>query len=245
MHAAVAVPESQEGRMIDIVGMVRGSQARLDRVGLPAPESGRVADLLYQAWSDCGAVLTSTRSYSSLLAEAVFHMRAEMDMASSGGRRPVDLALDDDLEARGRTSYADPTGQAAIRTSTARQQHRDLLHAIGVLYAAAGRCAVPEPELRDARTAASKADYVLDLSKRWCPRPPTVKERAETEGDNEPGCVSCARTEVVRGVRRWEPALWGDLCRWCYDWKRATGEAPSVELVRAHHDGKRIMRKAS
>lgn len=234
--------------MIDIASLLRESQSNLDRCDLPHPSSGRVADLIYQAWTDCSSVLAPTRSYSSQLAEAVFHMRAAMTAASSG-RRPIDLPVDDDLESRGRTSYADPTGDAAIRTNTARLQHRDLLRAVGMLHGAARRCAVPDPDQRDAKTAAAKADYILEMCVRWCPRPATAKERAETEGDNEPGCMSCSRTEVARGVRRWEAACRpGQLCEWCYAGpvgKLATGEVPPLDLLRAHHDGKRIMRKAS
>lgn len=204
----------------------------------------RIYDRLEHAIGDGMAVLKPTTHYSSVLAEAVFNMRAAMTASETKGKRPDDLPNVPALEELGRTHYADPTGELAVKVNAARTQHRDLLRAVNVYCAAAHRCACPDPQWRDADTAAAKGYFIHDLALRWLPRPATAKERAETERANDPdakGCVSCARTDVAKGVKRWEPIARGDLCWWCYDWKRKTGTAPPLEKLVAHHDGKRVM----
>lgn len=50
-------------------------------------------------------------------------------------------------------------------------------------------------------------------------------------------CESCLRLE--RCELRWR----GRLCRWCGDFLAAEGRRPSVDLLDAHHSGKRITQK--
>lgn len=58
--------------------------------------------------------------------------------------------------------------------------------------------------------------------------PPT----ARTEDD---GCVSCRRTKT------WSPISRAGRCRWCSDWAyQHQGEDPPVDILRAHHQGRRI-----
>lgn len=50
----------------------------------------------------------------------------------------------------------------------------------------------------------------------------------------EPGCKSCERVGV------WMPVFRGERDKWCYDWQAAHKADPPIEVLRAHHDGKRI-----
>lgn len=76
-------------------------------------------------------------------------------------------------------------------------------------------------------------------------------ERMHT-AENDPGCKSCSRLEVG-GAPRWEPVhhnvtIHGEkhpVCQWCGRWVKDNGELPSREILQAHHDGKRITRRAS
>ena len=47
-------------------------------------------------------------------------------------------------------------------------------------------------------------------------------------------CVSCAR------LHKTTHTFAADQCRWCYEFKRAEGVLPPLELLDAHHQGKRI-----
>lgn len=92
------------------------------------------------------------------------------------------------------------------------------------------------------------------------PRAAGEAERAALARKNdrgEPGCDSCARTEVAKGVPRWvapDPKwkaptdmdgrlakpMW--LCRWCYDRVGLWGRLPSVaELELLHEKGPRAV----
>lgn len=167
----------------------------------------------------------------SRLVAAVAAMRLAMDDPSC-----VDQ-LEPGTERRGNTMLAgtnlhhDPVATAAIAKNTARLQHQALITAIGDCHrsALAGKV----------RHATGKAYTIASAVVRWLPRQPTQKERMQAARDLEPGCVSCARTEVVRGTKRWEMAVRpGTLCDWCYRWKLRTGEAPSVDVVEQHHRGR-------
>ena len=91
-----------------------------------------------------------------------------------------------------------------------------------------------------------QCDELAQILARYAPRPATPREVLETLGDDERSgrCVSCARTCVARGVARWEPAHRGDLCRWCYDWRRRTGQVPPLAALDRHHRGIRDRRPA-
>lgn len=49
------------------------------------------------------------------------------------------------------------------------------------------------------------------------------------------GCISCAR------IKTWSPITRTRRCRWCSDWAyNHDGNDPPTEILRAHHDGRRI-----
>lgn len=49
------------------------------------------------------------------------------------------------------------------------------------------------------------------------------------------GCASCAR------IKTWSPIHRTRRCQWCADWARSHGgEDPPVDILRAHHQGRRI-----
>lgn len=168
----------------------------------------------------------------SRVVESVASMRRAMDDPSCvdvidpGQRVPGSTLL-----STGRLIHRDPTADAAIVKNTARSQHTQLVKAIDECHRAclAGKW----------KQATGKAYTVSTAVARWLPRLPTMKERQEASRDLDPGCLSCARTEVVRGTKRWEPASRpGTLCDWCYRWKLRTSEVPSVEVVEQHHRGR-------
>lgn len=125
-------------------------------------------------------------------------------------------------EGGGGQSPSDRTGNAAIRPDRARTD-RNRLESI-------------------LESIASQSSELVYLLARYTPRPASDKERAQTLADNErsDSCASCRRLEVAKGVARWEPVFRGDLCRWCYDWRRETGDVPSVPTLQAHHRGVRV-----
>ena len=124
------------------------------------------------------------------------------------------------------STSADLVGDAAIRPDRARSDRDSLERALVSI----GR----------------QAEDVVNLLARYTPRLASDRERAETVAANErtDGCASCARLEVAKGVRRWEPAARGELCRWCNDWRRQTGAVPSKDELEAHHRGVRVRRPA-
>lgn len=126
----------------------------------------------------------------------------------------------------------DPAGEAAMRPDRAaadRARLEELLKSMG-----------------------RQAGQVLDILARYTPRQATEKEKRETLKANqrEAGCESCARTEVSRGVPRWEPVYRRtlvddaatDLCRWCWEWHRSLGSLPPTVQLEAHHRGQRVVR---
>lgn len=133
-------------------------------------------------------------------------------------------------------SVSDPTGEAAIRFDRARHDLRQL-----------------DRLLQQAHRA---VDDIRRLVHTYTPRPATECERRQVEQDNDPGCQSCSRTEVTRGVARWEP-VWKanrnpggvltnplDLCAWCYRWVETVGRLPTPDELALHHSGKRVKRPA-
>lgn len=129
----------------------------------------------------------------------------------------------------------DPTGEAVVRHN----QARDDLRALERLVSHA------EKTLRAA----------LTLAEPWSPRPPSEAERQSLHVENTPGCESCSRLEVAKGVRRWEPthpkvpgatsvggrlAREMRLCRWCYEHVGTRGCLPNLVELRDHHAGKRV-----
>lgn len=52
---------------------------------------------------------------------------------------------------------------------------------------------------------------------------------------HDDGCISCAR------IKTWSPIHRTRRCRWCSDWAYThAGDDPPVELLRAHHEGRRV-----
>lgn len=126
----------------------------------------------------------------------------------------------------------DPAGEAAMRPDRAaadRARLEELLKSMG-----------------------RQAGQVLDILARYTPRQATDKEKRDTlqANEREEGCSSCARTQVTRGVQRWEPVYRATvidnekhpLCRWCWEWLRSTGELPTLAQVEQHHRGLRVRR---
>lgn len=117
----------------------------------------------------------------------------------------------------------DPTGNNAIRSDTA----------AGDLRALRGIAASLRRQL----------DTAVTIAQAYEPRAATDKERREVDASNDPGCDSCARTEVASGVARWEPRYNRTTrCRWCYEWEKATGEQPTLDQLRRHHAGLMVRR---
>lgn len=85
---------------------------------------------------------------------------------------------------------------------------------------------------------------VMSEAERFMLRKPNVVQQQETDKKAEAGCTSCARLKGRHGGPRWEPVYRTLLCRWCWEWRRATGSMPSKEDLQAHHDGKKIKRPA-
>lgn len=141
--------------------------------------------------------------------------------SSSGFDRSPRRATDTDGELV--PNYSNPTAEAGERTDRA---HADrLLMERGV-----------RSSLNLLRTAA-------DAAGRHTLRSPNIIERQSTK-EPEAGCTSCARLTGRHGGARWEPIYRGDTCRFCWEYKRATGNLPSKEDLQAHHDGKKIKRPA-
>ena len=166
----------------------------------------------------------------SRLVAAVAAMRLAMDDPSCVDQLEPGTPKPGNTMIAGTNLHRDPVAAAAIAKNTARVQHRNLIKKIADCHRAA--------LMGKVKHATGKAYSIAIDVARWLPRQPTQKERMQAARDLEPGCVSCARTEVVRGVKRWEPRARGDLCRWCDDWKRKTGEVPTVEIAEQHHRGR-------
>lgn len=151
---------------------------------------------------------------------------AAYDRSSSGSSR--DRIEDNDPDLGWKRTTSDPTGDAAIRPDRAAASRRKVE--------------------RDLRAAANiVANLERELVHWGEPRPATDYERRLVEQANvkpEPGCTSCARTEVAHGVDRWEPVYARDLCRWCWEWEKSTGRPATVDELTRHHNGQQIRRPA-
>lgn len=132
-------------------------------------------------------------------------------------------------------AVSDPTGEMAIRLA----QRKDVARRDLGRYYEAIRL------VRKGRT------MLYDLDAAYMPHHPTLFDRAETEGDNEPGCVSCARLPApsgVKGAKRWEPPTTKKpskksgllLCWFCDRWWGRTGAIPPTDVLEDHHAGKRV-----
>lgn len=138
-------------------------------------------------------------------------------------------------------ALTDPTGEASTRRDPA--------------LAALERI---RKRVRDAHRAID--DAVHEASK-WQARGADGYERMTTS-NSDPGCKSCARLTVACGkdhrgrdvmTPRWEPVHHNvtihdekhPVCQWCGRWVKDTGELPSRDVLQAHHEGRRITRRAS
>lgn len=91
--------------------------------------------------------------------------------------------------------------------------------------------------LRSAFASAAAAARIVNA---WTP---TSERTTSPLGGKQldPGdwCSSCLR------IGKCAPRHRGDLCRWCYDFKTANQHRmPPIELVRMHHEGRRITEEA-
>jgi hypothetical protein len=137
-------------------------------------------------------------------------------------------------------NLSDPAGDAAV----ARAMGGD-------------RAATARRELEQrVESIARQAEEIVRTLAAWTPRAPTDSERAETLSvlnDRDVSCWSCARVKDSAGRPRWEPARCAievtpgvrrELCRWCQDWFRQTGQLPTMDELRQHHYGKQVRRPA-
>lgn len=127
------------------------------------------------------------------------------------------------------------TPNPADLTDTARTQHAD-----GTDRAIADRAELDQI----IRQLARHADRAIRIRNAYRPRPASPLDRARADGDNRPGCASCARTHVAPGVRRWVETHRNGLCSFCYRWARKYGGLPPLPLLEKHHRGERVMVKA-
>lgn len=136
------------------------------------------------------------------------------------------------LDERGMSmpAVSDPTGEAAVRAVMGGDPSSITQRRIAQLVA----------------TIAHAADELVTHVRIAQRRGPTDRERRDTDAVNiEPGCRSCARTEVTPGVRRWERVYRRDRCRWCASWAGIHGDQdPPLEVLERHHAGQRIRIKA-
>jgi hypothetical protein len=143
-------------------------------------------------------------------------------------------------------AVSDPTGEAAVRrfeplgaTGRVHAHQAELDHLVGTLANAARRIEVIVAGYGPPRHS-NEADRLA---------------LARQNGRSEPGCESCARTEVARGVPRWVPIdsrLIGAtdvggrlehpqlLCVWCHDKVERWGRLPTPDEIDAHHSGIRV-----
>lgn len=124
-------------------------------------------------------------------------------------------------------AVADRTGEAATQPDRAAADRAALVDAL--------------------RSMGRDAARVVRILERYTPRAATDGERRATLAVNErdESCRSCARigswspshrrVEVPSGGQVW-------VCRWCYDWAREQGEAPSPSVLALHHQGKTVRR---
>lgn len=88
------------------------------------------------------------------------------------------------------------------------------------------------------RLAFASAAAVDRIIATWTPHTATPDEQraaALTTLDPADWCANCLR------IAKCAPRHRGDLCRWCYDFKTANRHRlPPLELLRMHHEGRRI-----
>lgn len=77
---------------------------------------------------------------------------------------------------------------------------------------------------------------IYDVAGRWGRRPEASTFRGEVPDPSE-WCASCLR------IGKCSPRFRGDECSWCYDYRRSEGEKPPVDLLTAHHEGRKITRR--
>lgn len=129
-----------------------------------------------------------------------------------------------DADGELKPGHADPTGDAGIRQDRARDDRTSM-----------------DP---DARGIHRFVHSLKDKIDRHTLRSANVIERDTTSKKADAGCTSCSRLKGHHGGPRWEPIYRGDTCRFCYEYRRATGNLPSKDDLQAHHDGKKIKRPA-
>lgn len=140
---------------------------------------------------------------------------------SSGFDRTAPRSTDRDGEPL--PGHADPTGEAGTRVDRAAQDR------IGLE--------------KDIVGVARLVRHIEDRATRYTVREANIIEQQATAAEDE-GCSSCRRIPGPRTTHWWNPTVRGELCRWCDDYKRATGRLPTKDELGDHRDGKKIRRSA-
>ena len=104
---------------------------------------------------------------------------------------------------------------------------------VGVLVA----LRIDHPTGDTVRHAHTELVTKVDQARRLLEQAESAGHRALPPATNvaDDGCVSCSR------LSRWSPIFRSRRCRWCAYFSYAHGgEDPPAELLRAHHEGRRI-----
>lgn len=168
---------------------------------------------------------------------------ASWDTNGHARRRESDEGAVEDY---GPPPVSDPTGEAV---ANAMAEHRAVDRAVAL-----------EREFdRTLRAVHAGAGRLIGILAAFPPAHPAGEaDRLALARQNErpePGCTSCARLDVAKGVARWEPIdsrLVGPtsaggrlaeemlLCVWCHDKVRLWDRLPTVDELAAHHEGRRV-----
>lgn len=82
------------------------------------------------------------------------------------------------------------------------------------------------------RLAFASAAAIARIVNAWIPN--ATPSKSAPTFDPQDWCSSCLR------IGKCSPRHRGDRCRWCYDFQTAYHREPPIELVRDHHEGRRI-----
>ena len=82
------------------------------------------------------------------------------------------------------------------------------------------------------------APPLFSLARQWGFDP--AQPELDLSGDTGDWCTSCLRIEKCNPR---DPSRYAHHCRWCGDFIAAQGRHPSIDLLLAHHEGRRITQR--